>query len=75
MANGLTTRYITTMTPAQIIKALRNRYLWREIQYMTGTDIRQLQRIMTEDASPSGSLAKLLLVINRHHNVRKELME
>lgn len=63
------------MTSQEIIKALRLHHQWSDISRMTGTGIRQLQKIMTGDANPSGALAKLLGLIRKHRDIRKELLE
>lgn len=68
-------RYKYAMTTAEIIKTLRQKYKWSEISRMTGTGIRQLEKIAAGQANPSGALARLLDLIRRHKDIRKELLE
>lgn len=63
------------MSSQEIIKALRLNYQWSHISRMTGTGIRQLEKIAAGQANPSGALAKLLGLIRKHKNIRKELLE
>lgn len=63
------------MTPQEIIKSLRPHYQWSHISRMTGTGIRQLEKIASGQANPSGALAKLLQLIRKHKDIRRELLE
>ena len=67
--------YIRRMTAQEIIQALHKTHDWRAITRMTGTGVRQLQKIKQGKASPSGALDVLLKLLARKPEIRKELLE